>query len=428
MISREELYQLVWSQPMTKVAEQFDVSGSYMARVCSILNVPRPERGYWAKLAVNKAPIPLPLPEAQPGDQLYWSQDGEVRPPVKSKQLSQRAIKTKVRVPKAYVHNLIRGAKTLFENSRPVDEDAYLRPFKKLLVDITVSKVCLDKALDFANDLFNTFESAGHRVVIAPSDEKLRRAAIDEREVQNKPRNNYFHTGSWSPYRPTVVYIDGIAIGLSVIEMSEEILLRYVRGKYIRDADYAPTKSSRHDADHTWTTSRNIPSGRLRLVAYSPYGRVHWSNDWNETKTASLSSLVKTIVKHLEEAVTELVAKLDEAERKAEIDRQEWRAAEERRRREEDTRRTEQSIKESKEQLAQIIQKWGHVMDIERFLTGVEQRAAELPESERVRIVKRMELAREFLGSQDPLDFFMSWNTPRERYKPLFAESSEAET
>ena len=52
MVLREELYQLVWSKPMIKVAEQLGVSGSYMARVCTVLNVPRPERGYWAKLAV----------------------------------------------------------------------------------------------------------------------------------------------------------------------------------------------------------------------------------------------------------------------------------------------------------------------------------------------------------------------------------------
>lgn len=45
MISREELYELVWSVPMVKVAEKFNVSGSYMARICSILHVPRPERG-----------------------------------------------------------------------------------------------------------------------------------------------------------------------------------------------------------------------------------------------------------------------------------------------------------------------------------------------------------------------------------------------
>jgi hypothetical protein len=56
VVSREELYELVWSTPMIKVAEKFTVSGSYMARVCSDLLVPRPERGYWAKLAVGKAP------------------------------------------------------------------------------------------------------------------------------------------------------------------------------------------------------------------------------------------------------------------------------------------------------------------------------------------------------------------------------------
>jgi hypothetical protein len=82
VVSREELYELVWSTPMIKVAERFTVSGSYMARVCSALHVPRPEPGYWAKLAVGKAPQKLSLPEAQPGDQLSWSQDGELQSPI----------------------------------------------------------------------------------------------------------------------------------------------------------------------------------------------------------------------------------------------------------------------------------------------------------------------------------------------------------
>jgi hypothetical protein len=77
MVSREELYDLVWSIPMVKVAEKFSVSGRYMARVCSVLNVPRPERGYWAKLEVGKAPVPPALPEALTGDQLSWSPEGD---------------------------------------------------------------------------------------------------------------------------------------------------------------------------------------------------------------------------------------------------------------------------------------------------------------------------------------------------------------
>ncbi|MDX3911649.1 MAG: hypothetical protein QHC67_17855 [Sphingobium sp.] len=66
MVSREELYQLVWSEPMTKIAARFGVSGSYLARICTMLNVPRPERGYWAKLAVGKAPLQPSLPDALP--------------------------------------------------------------------------------------------------------------------------------------------------------------------------------------------------------------------------------------------------------------------------------------------------------------------------------------------------------------------------
>jgi len=80
VISREELYELVWTKPMTQVAKQFDVSGSYMARVCSALNVARPERGYWAKLAVGKAPPRRPLPKARSGDPLFWSKDGDPLP------------------------------------------------------------------------------------------------------------------------------------------------------------------------------------------------------------------------------------------------------------------------------------------------------------------------------------------------------------
>jgi len=287
VISRGELYELVWSKPMTKVSEQFEVSSSYMARVCTILNVPRPERGYWAKLAVGKAPPPQPLPDAKPGDQLYWSKEGELRPPAKPTRPPQRRPDVPVRIPRKGVHGLIRGARAHFEKSRPIDDGAYLKPYKKLLVDITASKAGLDKALDFANDLFNAFESVGHRVVIAPSDEQLRRATIDEREVRTKQRNPYYHSGPWSPYRPTVVYVGSVAFGLAIVEMSDEVLLRYVRGKYIREADYIPPRTSRHFVDHTWTTTRELPSGRLRLVAYSPYHRVTWSTDWQETKVTA---------------------------------------------------------------------------------------------------------------------------------------------
>jgi hypothetical protein len=421
MISRDELYRLVWSEPMIKIAERFGVSGSYLARICSLLNVPRPERGYWAKLEVGKAPPQKPLPEPKAGDPLHWSKEAKpvVRP--KPKPQTPRTVERKVRISRSSVHGLISGARHHFEHGRDVEEDAYLKPYKKLLVDITASAAGLEKALELANDLFNALHSVGHRVVIAPRDTDFRRPQIDEREKPAKPRERWHYPGLWSPWRPTVVYVGTVAIGIAVIEMSEEVLLRYVRGNYIRESEYQPPRN-RYQPDHSWTTTRELPSGRMRIIVYSPYAQVSWSEQWQETRSKSLRGEIRTIVKAIEAAAPALVVKLEKAARQAEIRHQEWLVQQERWKREEDRRRVEQSITESKTDLRQVIERWSDVVSIERFFANVEQRANELTEGDREAVLTRLALARDFLGTQNPLDFFREWRTPGERYTPLYSE------
>jgi hypothetical protein len=422
VITREELYELVWSAPMIKVAEKFDVSGSYLARICTALRVPRPERGYWAKLAVGKAPKRPALPEPQPGDPIEWSRTDEFPAPSVPKPRPT----PRPRVPRLTrhvtgTHGLIRGAKEHFLASRKVDEGEHLKPYKKLLVDVIASRSGLDKALEFANDLFNALESAGHRVVIAPPDAQFWRERIDEKEVPPKkdPRHDpYGYDRRWSPYRPTVAYVDSIAFGLAVIEMTESVEMRYVNGKYIRESEYVPPKNKRYH-DHTWTSTRDLPSGRLRLIVYAPYRSVSWSTSFQETKARSLTQDIPQIVKSIEAEVAPIIEKLQEADRQAELQRLERLAEEERRRHEEDRRRESQSIKDSHDQLEQVIQAWSKVVSLERFFQGVEDRAQTLPEMERQGVLDRLRLAREFVGTQNPLDFFREWKTPIERYVPL---------
>ena len=43
-----------------------------------------------------------------------------------------------------------------------------------------------------------------------------------------------------------------------------------------------------------------------------------------------------------------------------------------------------------------------------------------LPEHERERVLSRLALARSFIGTQDPMEFFLGWQTPRERYRPRY--------
>ena len=254
---------------MLRVAARFGVSSSYMARVYTLLNVPRPEHGYCAKLAVGKAPKQPPLPEPRPGDPLEWTRDGALPKPPDQRPQRKRTVRRQL--PER--HPLLSGAKPLFEEGRLSWHGKYLKPAKKLLVDLAVTQTGLDKAIAFANESFLALEARDHRVVIAPNSERFHRAHVDERENPGTGRHN---NNLWSPMRCTVVYIGTVAIGLTVIEMSEEAEARYVNGEYVRLTDYVPKRRGRYAQDHGWTSTHDFPTGRLCLQAYSPYPRANW--------------------------------------------------------------------------------------------------------------------------------------------------------
>jgi len=65
-LTREQLYALVWSKPMTHVAKDLGISDVMLGRICKERRVPRPERGYWANLNSPKKKgkyVKPPLPE-----------------------------------------------------------------------------------------------------------------------------------------------------------------------------------------------------------------------------------------------------------------------------------------------------------------------------------------------------------------------------
>ena len=62
-------------------------------------------------------------------------------------------------------------------------------------------------------------------------------------------------------------------------------------------------------------------------------------------------------------------------------------------------------MKESRDQLEQVIQAWSKVISLEQFFQGIEHRAQHLPEPERRDVLDRLQLAREFVGTQNPLGF-----------------------
>lgn len=59
---REILYNEVWSQPVTTVAQRYGVSDVAIHKICKSMNIPTPSPGYWAKLKAGKEVTKTSLP------------------------------------------------------------------------------------------------------------------------------------------------------------------------------------------------------------------------------------------------------------------------------------------------------------------------------------------------------------------------------
>src|SRR5436305_5927382 len=65
-LTREDLYERVWSEPMRTLAQHYGLSDVGLAKTCKRLRVPVPGRGYWAKKAAGYSVKAKPLPLLQP--------------------------------------------------------------------------------------------------------------------------------------------------------------------------------------------------------------------------------------------------------------------------------------------------------------------------------------------------------------------------
>jgi hypothetical protein len=65
--TREQLYDLIWSKPITTVASEFGMSSVAFAKHVERMGIPRPGRGYWQQIAAGQRPPRDKLPKAVAG-------------------------------------------------------------------------------------------------------------------------------------------------------------------------------------------------------------------------------------------------------------------------------------------------------------------------------------------------------------------------
>ena len=66
LISRNALYERIWTQPLKSVAAEFGISDVGLRKLCTKADIPVPERGYWAKARAGKPPQRIDLPLRAP--------------------------------------------------------------------------------------------------------------------------------------------------------------------------------------------------------------------------------------------------------------------------------------------------------------------------------------------------------------------------
>ncbi|MEQ8610250.1 MAG: hypothetical protein RIB48_05615 [Parvibaculum sp.] len=262
--TRQELYDLVWSIPMAKLAERYGISGNGLAKACRKAEIPVPERGYWAKLQAGKKVVRKALPAVKrdtprtviispPGKR----EDSTPPPPVpdtvaaKVEQVKQTAKPVSVPATLSNPHRIVAAwLEDERREKRARRGDPWALPLKRS--DATE----LDKRrLRILSALLKAIEASGYTL-------KCERY----RDVQ-------------------------IRTGTMTIELILEERIKQVR-RLITDED---RRSSRWYAEGQKWTQEKVPTGRLRLRLLEPEYR-HVVKEWEEAESSPLEALLDEVL------------------------------------------------------------------------------------------------------------------------------------
>lgn len=403
-ITRDELYELVWTTPISALVDKFGVPPQHWVRACAALRVPRPPNGHWSKLSVGTAAPQPPLPPSRPGDESSWSPGTPLPKAIaRPRYISEEHPATSILLPWD-AHELIRSATPHFLKNRVVGDGQYLKPFKRLMADITTTMDGLEKALGFANKLYSALEAAGHPVALYSVGSLKDRPELGAEEFspeEDPGKSGDGCTNLWRPGCPTVAYEGETRLGLAIIEMTEKVPAYYIDGRYIRVSEAGLAKAG---SKPIWWV--RLPSGRLRLVVYSPYAWIHWSTSFQESKDKSLDEFIPQIIKKFSSWAAKLTAENQRADRVLAKDRE------------------EAAKKASRKELDEICQDMARILSAEKLFHEMANRTKSLPPSKRKRLLNRLDAAREFIGAQAPIEKLLAWQSPSERLNNPLRDAS----
>jgi hypothetical protein len=262
-LSREDLYELVWSKPMTDLALDFGLSDVALAKRCRKLGVPVPGRGYWARVAAGQAPRQPPL-KKRPDDAmdytaLTFDSPREEAPPAQADTAAPHPVR-------AAIENLQLTDIEDLRLASPVVKRTALRlkrPWRKEIrwsrgerngpvMAIDVPDVCADRALRLSEQVIAGAASIGWPFKAPPKQEESRGHRYG---YENEQPETPVYGCLWVENEPLALRIDERSRRIEH-ELTEDEKARKRRGEYVYPPrwDYVPTGELRLHLMHANST------------------------------------------------------------------------------------------------------------------------------------------------------------------------------
>jgi hypothetical protein len=175
-LTREELYQKVWSKPATLLAKDLGISDVAIAKICKKLNIPKPYSGYWRQVDVGHG-VQSPLPEIRQGipkDVVIYpnrvkialqAQNPELLAKIELEKRPANHIAIAQNLLNA--HHLVSQTKQILEKTRPRLGGILEKHPHQQCLDVGVSRTALNRALRILDALLKALEERGHSIEIS---------------------------------------------------------------------------------------------------------------------------------------------------------------------------------------------------------------------------------------------------------------------
>lgn len=337
VVTRAELYEQVWAKPMLKLATEYRITATGLAKVCRKANIPVPPRGYWNKLKAGKPVMkrsPLPPGGDGRGERISIqpsSPSPGIDPVVDARTAAEQQPENRIQVSDQLrkPHPLIQDASAALSKAR-ADKVGLAGANNggnttAPILDIVVSPAARHRALRLLDALLKALEARGYAV---------------------------------SAHGVT---IEGQIVPLGVVEKQDRKLHVPTAAETAQKRQYPPTRIPNWDY---------APNGRLSIHT-SAY--VWWRKDlrkrWSDGRTARLEDMLNDIVAELVAIGAALRQRDDEQRREAEA------RAEQERQRQERARQARME-KARRENLVATTEAWTTAERIRHLVAEVERRVA----------------------------------------------------